>query len=106
MDAMLYRRWNRIRQRGAPPEWVGLRLFLAAALGALVLAVGAPPASAQVDVLFETDFESPTILDDWSLSGDWRFRENSPCLSGEVGFISEITALVFDSLIRPSHLRT
>lgn len=68
--------------------------FLALCLAALA----SWPMSATADpvVLYEDTFESPTPLDGWDLSGDWRFRTSSACLPNALGFTSPSTALVFD----------
>src|SRR5690606_16068820 len=53
------------------------------------------PAGAQDATLFSDDFES-TPSATWNTTGDWRFKENSPCLPNELGYLSETHALAFD----------
>ena len=65
-------------------------------LFALVLLCCGSVARAETTTLFEDDFESEQVGSVWELSGDWRFRTNSPCLPNEFGYLSEETALVFD----------
>lgn len=80
--------------------WGRRGVFAAWAVLGVITAGGA--AWGQAAVLREYDFE--TIVssgairgqDDWQMTGDWRFRENSPCLPNELGYNSPITALVFD----------
>jgi len=66
--------------------------MVAAAL--IVSATGA--AWAETVVLMADDFESGTNLEDWNLSGDWRFKTNSACLPNEVAYRTPTNALVFD----------
>ncbi|HPO12381.1 MAG TPA: Calx-beta domain-containing protein [Candidatus Hydrogenedentes bacterium] len=49
-----------------------------------------------VQVLYQDDFESEDNLENWALSGDWRFKANSACLPNQLGYNSPSTALVFD----------
>jgi len=63
---------------------------------AALLALFATAAGAQGTTLYEEEFDAGTQSDRWALTGDWRFRENSPCLPNEVGYQSPFTALVFD----------
>ena len=57
-------------------------------------------AGAQADELvlypLEVGFESTSVLDDWVLSGDWRFKKNSACLGDNLGYTTPTTSLVFD----------
>jgi hypothetical protein len=72
-------------------RWSAVSLML---LGAVCLMAGT--AGADEVTLFEDNFESDLVGNVWDLTGDWRFRTNSPCLPNEVGYLSEDTALVFD----------
>lgn len=56
---------------------------------------GAQAAMAQ-QVLYQEDFESNGLTDSWKLTGDWRFKTNSACLPNEFGYVTPVTALVFD----------
>ena len=66
------------------------------ALLASVFFALAMPARAATASLFEEDFENELAGTVWELTGDWRFRINSPCLPNDPGYISPDTALVFD----------
>lgn len=69
----------------------------AAAVTLTFLLMGWCPAlPAETTALFEDNFESEVAGTTWDLTGDWRFRTNSPCLTDEFGYLSEETALVFD----------
>lgn len=70
-------------------HWSRVLLVLAA------LACAAPWVHAE-QVLFSEDFEGSDLETRWALTGDWRFRTNSPCLGNDVGFASPFNALVFD----------
>jgi len=72
------------------------RLVAAGLTVGLLLLAGNPVASAEDVVLMEDDFESGNLLDDWNLSGDWRFKTNSACLPNGVAYRSPTNALVFD----------
>lgn len=71
------------------------RQIALAGIALMALAGLAPGASGEVS-LYNDNFESPTILNSWTLTGDWRFKTNSACLPNELGYISPQTALVFD----------
>lgn len=66
-----------------------------AVLSVLLLAA-AWDAAGDTEVLMSEDFESETVLNDWNLSGDWRFKTNSACLPNELAYRSPTKALVFD----------
>jgi hypothetical protein len=79
----------------APKPWpLFTSLFGTLLAGLLCLFAGA--SHADTVSLLEEDFESELVGTVWELTGDWRFRINSPCLPNDPGFITPETALVFD----------
>lgn len=80
---------------GATKQARGLAQGMAALMLAMLALVGAARAGAE-QVLYEEGFEGNNLLNSWKLTGDWRFKTNSACLPNEFGYISPVTALVFD----------
>lgn len=68
----------------------------AAALLLLALVWTAPGLAAAQQVLYSEQFEGGNLAAQWRLTGDWRFKTNSACLPNDFGYVSPVTALVFD----------
>lgn len=69
--------------------------LLSRALLLAMLLLSSTLASAQ-QVLYSEEFEGNNLLNDWKLTGDWRFKTNSACLPNDFGYVSPVTSLVFD----------
>ncbi|MBI1319167.1 MAG: hypothetical protein GC168_09485 [Candidatus Hydrogenedens sp.] len=77
-------------------RWAGLRRRAAAWMLSGLMACGLAAHAQDTEDLYSESFESANLLDDWTLTGDWRFRTNSACLPNDLGYVTPSTALVFD----------
>ncbi|MFM1921168.1 MAG: hypothetical protein RLZZ303_2802, partial [Candidatus Hydrogenedentota bacterium] len=68
----------------------------AALLALIAVAWAAPGLAAAQQVLYSEQFEGGNLAAQWRLTGDWRFKTNSACLPNDFGYVSPVTALVFD----------
>lgn len=86
------------RVRGIFSFFGGGRRAVAGVMPLLLLCAAAGTASGQELVeLYSSTFDSAGQQQNWVLSGDWRFRNNSACLQPSLGYTSPATALVFSS---------